>query len=242
MAALDRAVALAEVDHVAVCVREHLHLDVSRVLEVSLDVDGRVGEVGLPLPLRRRERLRGFRRRRHHLHALAAAAGSRLDQQRVAELLAQRDDLLGRGDRVGRAGMIGTPAACIACRARVFEPISSIASGGGPIHDEARAFDGARERGVLGEEAVAGMTASAPDRGGGLEQLVDDEVALRGGQPAERERLVRIGDMGRVTVGIRVDGDRRHTELPEGPKDPECDLAPVRNKDFVEHDPYSPDG
>ena len=30
-------------------------------------------------------------------------------------------------------GMIGTPAACIAWRARVFEPISSIASGGGPI-------------------------------------------------------------------------------------------------------------
>ena len=30
--------------------------------------------------------------------------------------------------------MIGTPAACIAWRARVFEPISSIAAGGGPIH------------------------------------------------------------------------------------------------------------
>ena len=30
--------------------------------------------------------------------------------------------------------MIGTPAACIAVRARVFSPMSSIASGGGPIH------------------------------------------------------------------------------------------------------------
>jgi hypothetical protein len=30
--------------------------------------------------------------------------------------------------------MIGTPAAAIACRARVFEPMSSIADGGGPIH------------------------------------------------------------------------------------------------------------
>ena len=29
--------------------------------------------------------------------------------------------------------MIGTPAACIAVRASVFEPISSIASLGGPI-------------------------------------------------------------------------------------------------------------
>ena len=56
VAALDRAVALAEVDHVAVRVGEHLHLDVPRVLEVPLDVDGRVGEVRLPLPLRGLER------------------------------------------------------------------------------------------------------------------------------------------------------------------------------------------
>ena len=30
--------------------------------------------------------------------------------------------------------MIGTPAARIAVRAAVFDPISSIAAGGGPIH------------------------------------------------------------------------------------------------------------
>ena len=58
MAALDRAVALAEMDHVAVRVGEHLHLDVARILEVALDVDRRVGEVRLPLALRRLERLR----------------------------------------------------------------------------------------------------------------------------------------------------------------------------------------
>jgi hypothetical protein len=29
--------------------------------------------------------------------------------------------------------MIGTPASCIAVRAAVFDPISSIAAGGGPI-------------------------------------------------------------------------------------------------------------
>ena len=51
VAALDRAVALAEVDHVAVRVREYLHLDVPRILEVALDVDAAVGEVLLALPL-----------------------------------------------------------------------------------------------------------------------------------------------------------------------------------------------
>ena len=50
--ALDRAVALAEVDHVAVTVREDLHLDVARILDEPLDVDGRVGEVLLALARR----------------------------------------------------------------------------------------------------------------------------------------------------------------------------------------------
>ena len=62
MAALDRAVALAEVDDVAVGVREHLHLDVPRVLEVALDVDRRVGEVRLALAPRGRERALGLLR------------------------------------------------------------------------------------------------------------------------------------------------------------------------------------
>src|SRR5581483_5699757 len=53
---LDRAVALAEMDDVAVRVREHLHLDVPRILEVALDVDRGVGEVRLPLARRRLER------------------------------------------------------------------------------------------------------------------------------------------------------------------------------------------
>ena len=49
VATLDRAVALAEVDHVAVRVREHLHLHVARVLDEPLDVDRRVREVLLAL-------------------------------------------------------------------------------------------------------------------------------------------------------------------------------------------------
>jgi hypothetical protein len=49
VAALDGAVALAEVDDVAVAVGEDLHLDVARVGQVALEVDRRVGEELLPL-------------------------------------------------------------------------------------------------------------------------------------------------------------------------------------------------
>ena len=89
MPPLDRAVALAEVDDVAVRVGEHLHLDVARILEVALDVDGGVGEVLLALALRRLERALDLVRLADDLHPLAAAAGGRLQDQRVADLLGE---------------------------------------------------------------------------------------------------------------------------------------------------------
>ena len=46
MAALERAVALAEVDRLAVAVAEHLELDVARVGEIFFHVDGVVAEGG----------------------------------------------------------------------------------------------------------------------------------------------------------------------------------------------------
>ena len=49
VAALDGAVALAEVDDVAVLVGQHLDLDVARVGQVALEVDRRVGEELLAL-------------------------------------------------------------------------------------------------------------------------------------------------------------------------------------------------
>src|SRR5690606_4900905 len=52
MATLDRALALAEVDHVAVRIRQDLDLDVARALEVLLDVDRVVPEGGTRLVAR----------------------------------------------------------------------------------------------------------------------------------------------------------------------------------------------
>ena len=63
VAALDRAVALAEMDHVPVAVRQHLHLDVARILEIPLDVHPPVGEVLLTLALGGLERPLGLLRR-----------------------------------------------------------------------------------------------------------------------------------------------------------------------------------
>jgi hypothetical protein len=88
MAALHRAVALEEIDCVAVRIAEHLDLDVPRRGQVLLQQHPVVAEGGLGLALRRGERRGEVLRTLDDLHSLAAAAGGRLDQHGKADALA----------------------------------------------------------------------------------------------------------------------------------------------------------
>ncbi len=97
VAALQRAVPLAQMHHGALAVRQHLQLDVARPVQVLLDVDGVVAERGAGL---RTGDAPGFRQLVGgvgHLHAAAAAAGRRLDQHGVA-------DAAGDGGGLGQVG------------------------------------------------------------------------------------------------------------------------------------------
>ena len=79
---LQRAVALEEMDDVAVRVGEDLDLDVARPLDETLDVQRARGEGALGLAARRRHRLGGLSGGAHDPHALATAAGRGLQQDR----------------------------------------------------------------------------------------------------------------------------------------------------------------
>ena len=87
VAALDRAVALAEVDHVAVLVGDDLDLDVARVGQVALEVDARVGEELLALARGALEGVLQLVLAQRDAEALAAAAARGLDGDRVADVL-----------------------------------------------------------------------------------------------------------------------------------------------------------
>ena len=82
MAPLDRAVALAEVDAVAVAVEQDLDLDVPGALEEPLEDEPVVVEGGLRLASGGGEFGREAVGEADGAHALATAAGRRLDQQR----------------------------------------------------------------------------------------------------------------------------------------------------------------
>ena len=84
MAPLHGAVAVAEIDGVAVLVGQHLDLHVTRILEELLQVNRGIAESGLRL---RAGHAHGVEQRRfgmHHAHAATAAAAGGLDDHRVA--------------------------------------------------------------------------------------------------------------------------------------------------------------
>src|SRR5207237_10522920 len=82
VASLHGALALAEGEHRALSVREELNLDVSRALEVALEVDAVVAERGRGLAPRGRDGVVEFRSRADDAHPAPAAARRRLDEQR----------------------------------------------------------------------------------------------------------------------------------------------------------------
>src|SRR5712691_7878768 len=94
MTPLDRTLALAEVDEVAVVVAEDLELDVPRVLEIFLDVDVADAEGRLCLALRRPQEVAKIAGRADDAHAAATAAGHRFDHHRVADVPGALERLL----------------------------------------------------------------------------------------------------------------------------------------------------
>src|SRR5262249_29605361 len=168
------------------------------------------------------------------------AAGRGFDQERIPDLLAERDDLHRGADGLGRAGDdgdAGRPHRLPGAGLRAHELDRGRRR---PDPGQARRLDGGRERRILCEEPISRVDGLGRRAHRGLEQLVDDEVALCRRRAAERVRLVCIGHVRRVPVGVRVHSNGADSELSQGPEDAQGDLAPVRDQDFGEHTPYSP--
>ena len=236
VAALHRAVALEQVHGVAGLVGQHLDLHVARVGQVALEVDGGVGEELLALARRALEGVLELGLLQRHAEALAAAAAGGLDGHRVADLVV--DQLLGVLDGLDRVGGAGHDR-----HARALHQLARLGLGahgvdgvGGRADEgDAGVVAGAHERGVLGQEAVAGVDGLGAGLLGHLQDLVHVQVALGRRAAAQQVRLVGALDVGGVAVGLGVDGHRRDTQLLERAHDADGDLSAVGYEDLGEH-------
>ena len=247
MPPLQRAIALEEMDEVAVLVAEQLHLDMAGPADELLEKDVRRRRRRCrPRAGPGRGRRRACRRVRRDAHAAAAAAHRRLDDDRIAELLAPA-----RG-----ASSLSRPAASLpertgtlACwampRAATLSPSCSRISGARADEDDARASAGPGERSVLREKAVARMDRRRLVLPGPGRRCRDVEIgANRLAGLADAIGLVRLEAVQGEAVLVRVDGDGANAQLVGRAKDANGDLAAIgdqqlanrRGRRFLRHD------
>jgi hypothetical protein len=250
VAPLQAALPLAEVDDPAMTVGEDLYLDVPGCLDERLDEQRVVAEgPGRLTPGRGRGggQLAGVA---HQPHPLAATAGRRLEQDRVADL-------------AGGLGQVGVGHARLGPSRHDRHP----RRGHGPLrrdlvthdldrvgrrpheHDAGRGA-GAGEPSVLRQEPVAGVHRLSPRLAGGGEDARSVQVTLPGGRRvgragrAERAELaqwpdadgeVGLDDVTGAGVVAGEHGHRADAELAQRADHPDGDLAPVGDQHRVEH-------
>ena len=240
VAALERAVALAEVDGFAVAVAEHLEFDVARVGEIFFHVDGVVAE----------RRARFGRRLAHQafelvvglddLHSAAAAARRRLDQDRIADLLGELVGLGDAGQRAVGAGHqrqaeLGGSALGLDLVAHDPDMLGLRAD-----PDDVVALDDLGELRIFRQEAVARVDGVGMDDLGGRDDVGDVEVGFGRRRRADADGLVGQPDVHRVGVGGRMNRDRLDAHLVAGAVDPQRDLAAIGNQKLLDRHRLSP--
>ena len=233
VAALDGAIALVEVDDVAVLVAEDLHLDVFGALDVALQENSRVAEGVFRLGARFRQQageLGGFF---DDTHAAPAAAEGRLDDERETDFMRDGQGHVGIGDRLLGAGQ-GGDVELVGERAggglvaHVFQKLRR-----GADENDALARTGAGEVRVFREETVAGVDHR---HALGLREFHDAFVVeIRTDRAFRRIELVGFVGLEAVdgkAVFLGEDGNGAEAKFGGGAENPDRDFAAVGGHDF----------
>ena len=236
VAALQRAVTLAEVAHVAVLVGEDLHLDVLGLHEVFLDEDVVIAEGLARLVLDELERGDDVLGHLAQAHTAAAAAGCRLEDDGEAEADGLLECLLPVAQGLGAAGDDRHAAfhGDLLGRELVAHLAEHVARR--PDERDAGLFTGAGKVRVFGQEAVARMDGVDAAALGQVDDLGDVEIRTQRALVFTDEiRLVGAGAEQTQFVFLGVHGHGVDTEVIARAEDTHRDLAAVGGKDLVEN-------
>jgi len=236
VAALHRAVALTEVNGIAVLVGEHLKLDVARVLEILLHVDDVIAEGGCGLGARQRDRVEQGGLGVYDPHAASAAAAGSLDDHRIADRAGHLQGVaLVLRERAIRAGDAGYAGGTHGVDRRDLVAHQPDRIGARADEDEAAALDPLGEVGVLGEEPVAGMDRHGVGDLRGADDGGDLQVAVAGRSRADTDRFVGEQHVLEVPIGLGMHRDRLDPELPAGAQDAQRDLPAIGDQYLLDH-------
>ncbi|GAA4010595.1 hypothetical protein GCM10022280_04810 [Sphingomonas swuensis] len=235
VAALDAALALAEVEDVAVLVAEQLDLDMARALDELLDEHPVVAEAGEALALGRLEAVAHVLFGPGEAHALAAAAGRGLHHHRIADLARDPDRIVGGGDVTEEArddihpGRLGEFLG--------FDLVAHRRNGIRRRADEGDVLGHQRldEGGALGQEAVARVHRLGAGLLAGGNDEFGLEIAFACRRRTEANGLVGHPHVRGAGIGIRIDRDGLDAHALGGADHPAGDFAAVGDQDLGEH-------
>src|SRR5689334_3721843 len=108
---------------------------------------------------------------------------------------------------------------------------------------DAGSLAGTRERGIFGEEAVAGMDRVDALFLGQGDDAIDVEIGLHGSESlADLVGFVGFETMEAQTIFFGVDTDRAQAELSGGAHDADGDFTAVQGEKFLHEEPFSLSG
>ena len=231
MAPLHRAVALAQVDGVAVRVGKHLHFDVARLQHGALDQQLAIAKAGQRLRARAGQCLRQLRRIRHQPHAAPATAGHGLDHHRVA-------DLGGLGGKaclgLVLARVAGQAGHALLGRQRLGRGLAAQrADGGGWRADPGQAgvLHRLGKTGVFAQKAIAGVHRVGAGGAGGGQQLVDAQIAVGRAVATQRTGQRGFAHVQGIRVGVGMHGHGLQAHAARRGDHAARDLAAVGDED-----------
>ena len=235
VAALQRAVTLAQMHDVSVLVREDLHFDVLRLDEELLDEDVLVSESLSRLVLNHLELAADVLVGVAASHAASAAAGGSLQDDRIAVFVRDLNGLVRALQRLGRAGNDRDAAGDRGGLRRQL--IAHLRQDARRRSDELNAglFTGPREIRILRKEAVTGMNRGSSallrqvDDAGNIQISAQRRLVL-----TDQVSLIRLNAEQAVRILVRVHGQSADTQVIARAEDTDCDLTAVRSQYFFE--------
>ena len=235
MAPLQTALTFTEVQHRAIGIGEHLHLNMPGAQYEPFEKQGVVAERGRRLAAGNDKSSSEVGRVVDAVHTLAAAACGWFDQYREANVTGSGDQVgvgesgLGYSgyyrDAEGRHRGLGCDLVAHggdSCRRRTDEHQSGTRQCSGEIR-------------VLREESVTGVHCLRPGSHGRIDHGLDVEITLPRGRRPDPDGDVSLGHVACARVGIAVDRHRPDTHGSQRADDAHGNLAAVRDENGVEH-------
>ena len=207
--------------------------------DLALEVHGAVAERGRRLARTADQRRGEILGPDHAPHPTSAAAGRGLDEQRKADAFRGGDDV---GDLVRTIEWRGLQRARHGRNVdtrreptRIQLVAQRLDRGGRrPDEDQPGLLHRPGERGAFGEEPVPGMDRLGTRGERGVDDGVDQQVALARRRRTEADGDIRHAHVGGLRVRVRVDGHRLHAQLVAGADDADGDLPAVGDEDSTE--------